>query len=417
MNKVLTTAMMLTMTAGMVLAQGECCESVQKQAACDESVASAAPIAPLALLASLDGQPEVKSHMVMIQQDGEHEYKVEIADGQTKAWVDGERVPKKQLKITEGEIVILDSDGDVLAEFQHQPHGMMGFGDHGQQRIITRMHGDDDGPIVWESDDARVRVLPGDDENMMFFGQPQGDNPPVMIGINMSELNPDETDERTMEFLSREEIDPGKTIVVLSVIDDLPADEAGVRDGDVIVRVDGKWGVDADKLRDILSDKEPGDELELAVVRKGKLREIEVELASWDAEKLGSTIIYDMDLEGGVPKMFQWRGQGDEDTMQELRQRLGELGGDNKELESQLKVLIDSLKMEGADGEFRFDVMPRIQRFGAEGEGGERYLLQPAPRAQAMDQFEERLDRIEDRLERLERRLDRILTALERDRD
>ncbi len=413
MSKVLTAAAMLTMTAGtagLALAQGECRESCPATGECEIVIESALPAGVFQLgdqpitITTVGAQPEVKSHMVMIQKENDHEYKVEVADGEVKAWVDGERVPEKRVKIGDGRITIVGEDGETIAEFQHGKADAFGGA---ERHMITRKSGD--GPIVWESGEDGVWAAPEAGQGMMFL-QPDSEHPPVMIGINMSTLNPDEADARVLEYLEEKDIDPANTIFVLSVIDDLPADEAGLRDEDVIVRVGGEWGVNAEKLREILGDKEPGDSLELGVLRKGKFREIEVELAEWDLSKLGGAITYQ-----DSPMTFQWQGENGEDMSKMLQERLGELGAENKELEMHLRALVEGMKKEGLDKQLRFDVMPRIQRFGPGGEGTERFLVQPAPRAEATGGLEERLSRIEERLEGLESRLDRILEALERD--
>jgi hypothetical protein len=417
MSKVLTAAAMLTMTsgtAGLALAQGECRESCPAAGECEIVIESALPAGVFQLgdqpITTVGAQPEVKSHMVMIQKENDHEYKVEVADGEVKAWVDGERVPEKRVKVGDGRITIVDSDGGAIAEFPYSKAGGFGFGEGAQQRVIIDRAGQGDGPIVWESNGRDVWAVPDGETHGQFIAQPEVQHPPVMIGINMSELNPDEADARVLEYLEEKEIDPANTIVVLSVIDDLPADEAGLRDKDVIVRVGGEWGVNAEKLREILGEKEPGDSLELGVLRKGKFREIEVELAEWDLSKLGGAITYQ-----DSPMTFQWQGENGEDMSKMLQERLGELGAENKELELHLRALVEGMKKEGLDKQLRLDVMPRIQRFTPGAEGMERFLVQPAPRAEAMGGFEERLSRIEERLEGLESRLDRILEALERD--
>ena len=413
MSKVLTAAAMLTMTAGtagLALAQGECRESCPAAGECEIVIESALPAGVFQLsdqpitITTVGAQPEVKSHMVMIQKENDHEYKVEVADGEVKAWVDGERVPEKRVKVGDGRITIVGEDGETIAEFQHGKADAFGGA---ERHMITRKSGD--GPIVWESGEDGVWAAPEAGQGMMFL-QPDSEHPPVMIGINMSTLNPDEADARVLEYLEEKDIDPANTIFVLSVIDDLPADEAGLRDEDVIVRVGGEWGVNAEKLREILGEKEPGDSLELGVLRKGKFREIEVELAEWDLSKLGGAITYQ-----DSPMTFQWQGENGEDMSKMLQERLGELGAENKELELHLRALVEGMKKEGLDKQLRFDVMPRIQRFGPGGEGTERFLVQPAPRAEATGGLEERLSRIEERLEGLESRLDRILEALERD--
>lgn len=412
MNK-LVTASLLSMASGLAMAQGTCCDDAQKGADCkqEERVVSDATAHLPALVrhvVNLTGQPEVKTHMVMIQQDGDHEYKVEVTDGEIKAWADGKAVPKKRLKVGDDKIRILGDDGETVAEFHYQKAGP----EDGRSGEVFKFKGDSDGPIIWESEDGEIREAPGAEQHkMMLFGQPEGDHPPVMIGINMNPLNTDEADDRVLEYLDDKGIDPENVIVVLSVVDDLPGDQAGLRDGDVIVRVDGEWGVNADRLREILGEKEPGDTVEIGALRKGKFREFEIELAEWDAQKLGAPAGALPGIES--PMVFQWRGEDGEDLAKQLKERLGDLGENNKELELQLKALVEGLKQDGATKQWQFDVMPRIQRFGPGGEGAERFLVQPAPRAEAMSGFEERLSRIEDRLKSLESRLDRILEALE----
>ncbi|MCC7387913.1 MAG: PDZ domain-containing protein [Phycisphaerales bacterium] len=417
MGKVLTAAMLMT-TAGLAQAQSEPAPTCPAAGECEIVIESALPSGVFQLsgqptrITTAGVQPEVKSRMVMIENDNDHEYKVEVADGEVKAWVDGERVPEKRVKVGDGQITIVDEDGKTIAEFQHGTANAFGGA---ERRIITR--GSGDGPIVWESDDGGVWAAPEAGQGMMFL-QPDTEHPPVMIGINMSELNPDEADARVLEYLEEKEIDPADTIVVLSVIDDLPADEAGLRDNDVIVRVGGEWGVNAEKLREILGDKEPGDSLELGVLRKGKFRELEVELAEWDAEKLGAVAGLNLQLDPSAsnPMVFQWRGENDEDVSKMLQERLSELGAESPELETHLRALVEGMRKDGLDKQLRLDVMPRIQRLNNRGvEGMERFLVQPAPQAESMGGFEERLSRIEERLEGLESRLDRILEALERD--
>jgi S1-C subfamily serine protease len=67
-------------------------------------------------------------------------------------------------------------------------------------------------------------------------------------------------------------------VLVREVIDGGPADEAGMRAGDVIVRFDGDEIETVEDLFAKLREVEPGDEVELAVVRDGDERELTVEL-------------------------------------------------------------------------------------------------------------------------------------------
>lgn len=372
-------------------------------------------------------QPEanIETHMVMIQQNDDHEIKVEITGDVVKAWVDGERVPKKQLKVSDEEIRILDEDGETLAEFGRQIDVQFGLGggEEDHKIIMRQLHGGPDGPIVWEGGDGeQMKILKGlgGDTDLQFFGedgnhlfaQPEGEHPPVMIGITMGSLDKGEADDRVIDLLDERNLGADEVFVVLSVIDGLPAEKAGLHDGDVVVRVDGKWGVGSEKLRDMLMDKEPGDQVELAVVRDGKLREITVKLAAWDSEKLGTPLTLEWTEE--APNMFLHGGEGGDVQMflEKLREHEGQLGED---LGKQFEVIIKQLGEDGKGGIQRLDVLPRIQTRRL-GEGGEnRFFVQPAPapRVQDMQGYQERFDRIEARLERLENRIDRLLKALE----
>lgn len=67
---------------------------------------------------------------------------------------------------------------------------------------------------------------------------------------------------------------------LVDVVDGGPADDAGLEDGDVVVRAGGTSIETGDDLRDAVSEREPGDELELEVERDGDTETITVELGS-----------------------------------------------------------------------------------------------------------------------------------------
>ena len=59
-----------------------------------------------------------------------------------------------------------------------------------------------------------------------------------------------------------------------------PAAAAGLREGDVVTEIDGEAVADADELRTLIDARQPGDSVELTIVRDGEEQTIEVELAS-----------------------------------------------------------------------------------------------------------------------------------------
>ena len=67
---------------------------------------------------------------------------------------------------------------------------------------------------------------------------------------------------------------------VVDLIDNGPARDAGLRQGDVIVRAGGERVQSADDVREAVNTRKPGDELELRIRRNGNERTITVELGN-----------------------------------------------------------------------------------------------------------------------------------------
>ena len=74
-------------------------------------------------------------------------------------------------------------------------------------------------------------------------------------------------------------VDHARGCRVTAVNPNMPAAKAGVKSGDLIVRVDGKGFEGFDSLFDHVQNKKPGDKLKLSIQRNGKPVEITVTLA------------------------------------------------------------------------------------------------------------------------------------------
>ena len=68
-------------------------------------------------------------------------------------------------------------------------------------------------------------------------------------------------------------------VLVTDVAEDGPAAKAGIKAGDVIVRVAGKAVKDGRDLREALSDAEPGSDATIGVQREGRAMDLTVKLA------------------------------------------------------------------------------------------------------------------------------------------
>jgi serine protease Do len=66
--------------------------------------------------------------------------------------------------------------------------------------------------------------------------------------------------------------------IINEIVEDSPAEEAGLEEDDIIVKFDGDRVRDDEDLIDLVADADPGDEVELTVVRDGKEQNIQVEL-------------------------------------------------------------------------------------------------------------------------------------------
>ncbi|MFL5341334.1 MAG: S1C family serine protease [Gemmataceae bacterium] len=68
------------------------------------------------------------------------------------------------------------------------------------------------------------------------------------------------------------------TIEIHDTFPDSPAAKAGLKSGDVIVKVDGKDAGELMAFVEMVGKKKPGDKVKLTVKRDGKEKEIEVTL-------------------------------------------------------------------------------------------------------------------------------------------
>lgn len=118
---------------------------------------------------------------------------------------------------------------------------------------------------AWADDDGKIVIVDGDKQIRLF-----GDREGAYLGVTLAEL-----DEETAEAAGLED---SEGALVRSVFEDTPAEEAGLRAGDVIVEFDGEDVTDVAALMELVSGHEPGDEVKLEARRDGKGKTMRVTL-------------------------------------------------------------------------------------------------------------------------------------------
>ncbi len=85
-------------------------------------------------------------------------------------------------------------------------------------------------------------------------------------------------------------MDRPRGVLITQVNEDTPAERAGLQDGDIILSVDGREIKNPSMLRNVISLSEVGQEVDLAIIRDGKEKNVAVKLEKFpDPEQLAST--------------------------------------------------------------------------------------------------------------------------------
>jgi serine protease Do len=98
------------------------------------------------------------------------------------------------------------------------------------------------------------------------------------LGVTIQDV-----DENTAKALG---LDEPKGALVASVVPNEPADKAGLRSGDVIVRVEGEEIDNAQDLLRTIAGKAPGEKVGVTVFRQGDIEKFSVELGTRDTQRM-----------------------------------------------------------------------------------------------------------------------------------
>lgn len=180
-------------------------------------------------------------------------YALTIEDGQNTASINGVPVPQDRIRERGGKVEILDPAGNVLTTFNVASINVDPFRLDNPRSIQAERGRRGAGDL------NAFRLAP-------LHGVEQA-APPVMLGITMSAQ------------------DDG--VVVDRVVPGLPAERAGLKEGDVILRFDDKPVASPEALRAALMDKKAGSQVTIRVKRDGKEVDLKAELTAFNAKELG----------------------------------------------------------------------------------------------------------------------------------
>jgi len=93
---------------------------------------------------------------------------------------------------------------------------------------------------------------------------------------------------------------------ILEVVDDSPADEIGLKEGDIIIEFDGKPVESAADLRDYVDDLESEKTVDLVVLRDGKKKKFTTTIKSSEKQKVVRIVVDDgkLEIETNQPFIF-----------------------------------------------------------------------------------------------------------------
>ena len=164
------------------------------------------------------------------------------------------------------------------------------------------------------------------------------------IGIYLEEIN-----RELSEYFGVKE---GRGLLVAKITKDSPAEKAGLKVGDVIIKADGIRTEQARDLTGVIQDKEKGKRIKLELLRNRKARSVEVEI---EEEKSGFSYSYkgwedyvdswDSYSENLEKQYKKWQDSEEyEKLMKRLNKKLEEIGENYKESAEKLRIALKKHK-------------------------------------------------------------------------
>jgi len=125
------------------------------------------------------------------------------------------------------------------------------------------------------------------------------------LGVNTEDVN--------RENMGRYGLREARGVGITSVVKDSPAEKAGLRKDDVILRVDNDNVTSARKLSRLISEVAPDQAVRLTISRSGSEQEVAVTIGKRDeAKTIQQLLKSERGLFKGDPKIWKWEGSQDD---------------------------------------------------------------------------------------------------------
>lgn len=380
---------------------------------CDKACCAGEATATLSVV-----EPEDETENIVVVQDGT-QIEIRVVDGKVSATVDGEKIDGDRVHKSDRGWVIEGEDGEeIVVQLPDVPgHRVIMIGD-GQGEGAASF-GLSLGGAIGEGGGAQVFSLGGDGAGQpMVLAQSDGAPSRGVIGVSIGEPDEDELEDLGIDGAVR----------IDGVFDGSPAERAGMREGDLIVGIGDRKVRGIDDLREAMSGRKPGQEVRVWVIRNGKKKSFEIELAPARAMASGEERVIELaaptievEVEGLLEKL---KDSGavhlDEEELAELGEHLKELHVKVAPLDGKVRRRIFA-EIKDGDGAMglggvmapRLLVSPKVGVIELEGgQAGVGVFQFREEDSGGHGKLQERLEDIESRLERLERKLDRLIRAM-----
>ena len=190
----------------------------------------------------------------VIFDDANHVIEMRVENGAVTVMVDGEEIAQDRIRNEDGQVIVLDEDGNPMKSL----HLFLNPGEH--DFVFAMPAGK--GKVDWQF---------------------QGPRPNVMLGVHLTQPGP--------ALRKHLKLDPGEGMMIGGLFEGLPAHNAGLRQYDIIISVDGNRVDDPGSIREALQDLEDGDEVTLGVIQEGRRKQFDVTVEDFDSARMDPSVL------------------------------------------------------------------------------------------------------------------------------